>query len=246
MLLHSHEFTIDNFGFASSALDDDQEALLRDFAKTIALGADPIPPISKVTKVEVIGHGKGTNPEKHAIGRSDEVRNRLSEFLKAFGASSADLAKVEAGPPVTVTVSSATKVTGEDRKATIRILWSTADPSPVTSLARDWAMRYFGRQKLAGWDAIGSHIFSGTDFEEAGEKKVWVGPERLWAQEMEAASLGERYLENYAALLHFAPIQGVPDLTNPTKDKRDFEREFIGKLERRIRLFEIEEFLTAL
>jgi hypothetical protein len=34
MVHRSHEFTMDNFGFASSRLNDNQDTLLRDFART--------------------------------------------------------------------------------------------------------------------------------------------------------------------------------------------------------------------
>jgi hypothetical protein len=99
---------------------------------------------------------------------------------------------------------------------------------------------------MSGWDSIGEHSFGWTTHEKAGNKKVWIGPERLWREEIRSAPLNEKYLANYAGLFHFALIQGIPDLKNPKRDKKNFEEKFKDKLERRIRQFEIEEFLTAL
>jgi len=246
-MIHKKKFTIDNFDFASSKISDDNEALIKDFARIIVFGLPPIPPVSGIKEVLVIGHGKGTNPEKHAVKRGIWSRVLLEKYMESFGAEEGDIAKVFDGEPVVIKVSSNSKVTGKDRKVTILIKWITKPKDDRTTfLARQWAKNYFSRHRMSGWEWIGVQSFNSTSHEKAGKRKVWVGPEKLWSEEIRSAPLVEKYLRNYAALLHFAPLQGVPNLKNPVKDKRDFEKKFKGKLDRRIRQFEIEEFLTAL
>ena len=146
------EFTVDNFRFANNDLTPVQDLLITSFANLIFTGDATMPPLSRVDEVVVVGHAKGTSPEKHAVLRGFVVKERLIDHLEAFGPSTSDLGKVRLGDPVATTVPSNSGVTGEDRKAVVHVSWTKPKkkekPSSVQPLSRR-------EVKLFVWSVIG-------------------------------------------------------------------------------------------
>lgn len=129
------ELTVKNFRFASDKISIAQDAKIRDYAALILFGRDPIPSISEISEVVVIGCGKGTNPEPHAVRRGVAVRSRLIDHLEDFGAMEEDSNKIAWGGTETEVMSNK-QVTGEDRKVRILIEWKEPEKPKIRPLTR--------------------------------------------------------------------------------------------------------------
>lgn len=128
-------FTVDGFGFANNEISQIQDLRIAQFAGMIVSGGDGIPPIKQVDKIIVVGFGKGSNPEPHAMKRGGVVRERLIEHLEDFGIDEIDLGSfVILGEPIWEKASNSI-VTGEDRKAEIRVLWTEPDNPSILPLS---------------------------------------------------------------------------------------------------------------
>lgn len=129
------ELTVKNFRFASDKISAAQDAKIRDYAALILFGRDPIPPISETSAVVIIGCGKGTNPEPHAVNRGIAVMTQLIEHLEDFGASEEDTNKIAWGGTETEVMNNK-HVTGDDRKVRILIEWKEPEKPKLRPLTR--------------------------------------------------------------------------------------------------------------
>jgi hypothetical protein len=129
--MSSMEFTVDNLGFASSALNPSQRKTVEDIAKSLTDGTNGVPRLEEVERIVLTGFSSGTqNLERHANDRAAAVRQILEGCLRNLGAAPVQLALISIADPVTKLVASAAQSSGQDRKVVIAI-FSKESPARV-------------------------------------------------------------------------------------------------------------------
>ncbi len=121
------EFSITGFGFAQHGLTPSQKQTIRRIAERLLSGDHEVPALSVTTRIDVIGHAVGTrNLETHANKRAHSVLDELRTRLVQLGASTAEVAKIRRGAPVTKRSSGPVRV--GDRQVLILVRSRSAPP----------------------------------------------------------------------------------------------------------------------
>lgn len=229
------EFSITGFGTAQHSLSSTQRKTIRGIAERLVAGDAEVPSLSAATMVEIVGHAIGTkNLEMHANKRADSVLSELNGNLRSLGASDSEIAKIKRGEPVTRLTNERVQV--GDRKVLIAV-HPRQTPAEVKIAAA--LSDYLTPEPPTGWQKLGH---TGAPH-KLGKVDVWVGPERLWKSEMSAASIADRWSDNYAGIAHVISAQDEPSTVNR---RIKWAHPDFPHVKRRVRLREIEEFLMAM